>query len=236
MFDLSSTATASAQPAAPACLAATGRSLPGAAVERCMPWLTAALDEIDYGLVLLGADMQLVHLNEAARVELDGLHPLLLQHGREIRARRAQDEPPLADALGAAQRGLRCMLSLGDAGHRANVAVVPLAGPHGAGTATLLMLGKREVCETLSVQGFARCHRLTGAETRVLLELCRGTPPGEIASELGVAVSTVRTQIGNVRLKTGAASIRALVRQVAVLPPMVSVLRLAAGACQGRLS
>lgn len=205
------------------------------ALERCVPWLAAVLDEIDYGLVLLDADARVVHLNQAARVELDGAHPLL-QHGRGIQARRAPDKPALADALDAAQRGLRRMLALGDPARRTNVAVVPLAGPRGTGSATLLVLGKREVCETLSVQGFARCHRLTGAETRVLIELCRGTPPGEIASELGVAVSTVRTQIGNVRLKTGAASIRALVRQVAVLPPLVSVLRHAAGALQGSSS
>ena len=201
------------------------------ALERCTPWLAAMLDEIDYGLVLLDADACVVHLNQAARVELDAAHPLQ-QHGHAIRARRAQDEPALADALGAAQRGLRRMLALGDDARRASVAIVPLAGP-GSASATLLMLGKREVCEALSVQGFARCHQLTGAETRVLIELCRGTPPSKIASELGVAVSTVRTQIGNVRLKTGAASIRALVRQVAVLPPLVSVLRRAAVALQG---
>ena len=41
----------------------------------------------------------------------------------------------------------------------------------------------------------------------------------------GVALSTVRTQINSIRAKTGAASIRALVRQVAVLPPLVSALR-----------
>jgi len=208
---------------------------PGA-LDRCMPWLAAVLDEIDYGLVLLDADAHVVHLNQAARIELEGTHPLQ-RHGREIRARRPQDDPALANAIDAARRGLRSMLALGGPKHLANVAVVPLAGPCGTGTsaatATLLMLSKREVCETLSVQGFARCHRLTGAETRVLVELCRGAPPGEIASALGVAVSTVRTQIGNLRLKTGAASIRALVRQVAVLPPLVSVLRHAAGAFQG---
>ena len=201
------------------------------------PWLAAVFDEIDYGLILLSADGHVVHLNQAARVELDGTHPLQLQ-GTEIRARRTQDDPALADAMDAARRGLRRMLALGDPKHVANVAVVPLAGPCGAGTgtATLLILGKREVCEALSVEGFARCHRLTGAETRVLVELCRGAPPGEIASGLGVAVSTVRTQIGNLRLKTGAGSIRALVRQVAVLPPLVSVLRHAAGAFQGSTS
>ena len=49
--------------------------------------------------------------------------------------------------------------------------------------------------------------------------------PNEIASRAGVAVSTVRTQIGSIRSKTGATSIRELVRQVAVLPPLVGALR-----------
>ena len=40
----------------------------------------------------------------------------------------------------------------------------------------------------------------------------------------GVAVSTVRSQIGSIRHKTGAESIRALVRQVAVLPPVKGAL------------
>ena len=36
------------------------------------------------------------------------------------------------------------------------------------------------------------------------------------------------TQIGSIRLKTGAGSIGALVRQVSVLPPLMGVLRSAA--------
>jgi DNA-binding CsgD family transcriptional regulator len=40
-----------------------------------------------------------------------------------------------------------------------------------------------------------------------------------------VAVSTVRTQIGSIRAKAGAGSISELVRQVAVLPPLVGALR-----------
>ena len=81
------------------------------------------------------------------------------------------------------------------------------------------------MCEALSVQGFARSHGLTAAETRVLVALCEGTPPGAVAAQVGVAISTVRTQIGNIRQKTGAESIRDLVRQVAVLPPLMGVLR-----------
>ena len=82
----------------------------------------------------------------------------------------------------------------------------------------------------MDLDAFTPCGRLALRAAQKL----EGAPPGEIASGLGVAVSTVRTQIGNLRLKTGAGSIRALVRQVAVLPPLVSVLRHAAGALQGR--
>ena len=197
---------------------------------RCQHWLAASLDEIDYGMLVLSDETQVMHLNHAARAELDDAHPLqLLGHG--LRARRPQDVVPLAEALNAAAyRGLRKLLTLGTGAQRVSLSVVPLAGPADAnGPVTLVMLGKRQVCEVLSVQGFAACHALTAAETRVLAALCRGTPPTEIACQLGVAISTVRTQIGNIRVKTGAASIRALVRQVAVLPPLMGVLRGVAG-------
>jgi DNA-binding CsgD family transcriptional regulator len=49
--------------------------------------------------------------------------------------------------------------------------------------------------------------------------------PTAIARQQNVAVSTVRTQIGSIRAKTGAGSISELVRQVAVLPPLVGALR-----------
>jgi hypothetical protein len=46
-----------------------------------------------------------------------------------------------------------------------------------------------------------------------------------VASAHGVALSTVRSQIGSIRLKTGAASIRDLLAQVARLPPLMGRLR-----------
>ena len=190
------------------------------------PWLAATLDEIDYGVLLLSDTGRAIHINHAACDELDGSHPLHLV-GRELHARRPQDVGPLHAALqAAAQRGLRKLLTLGDGAQRVSASVVPItrAGADGV-AATLLLLGKRRVCGELAAQGFARAHGLTGAETRVLTALCNGIPPGEVAEQLGVAISTVRTQIGNIRVKTGAQSIRDLVRQVAVLPPMMGVLR-----------
>jgi len=67
-----------------------------------------------------------------------------------------------------------------------------------------------------------------GAMTRhtgLLEQLCAGVRPAEVARHKGVAMSTVRTQIGSIRSKTGSGSIAELVRLVAVLPPMVSALR-----------
>ena len=194
-------------------------------------WLMAMLDEIDYGMVLVAGRARILHLNHAARLEFDRVHPLQVLCG-ELRARSPQDVAPLFDALhSASQRGLRKLLTLGDGSQRVCVSIVPLpAMGQGDGAFTLVTLGKRQVCGTLAVQGFARCHGLTAAETRVLEALSRDARPSQIAAQLGVGIATVRTQIGNIRLKTGAPSIRALVWQVAGLPPMMSALRSISGA------
>lgn len=186
------------------------------------------LDEIDYGLLLLGDGHHVLHANHAARASLNAQHPLQLL-GQELRARLAKDVAPLHLALHGARRGLRKLLTVGEGEQRAGIAVVPLPGGGGepgfGEQATLLVLGRREVAGGLSVQGFAREHRLSPSEVLVLQALCEGCCPNEIAERHGVKIATVRTQIANIRAKTGAESIRDLVQQVAVLPPMVGTLR-----------
>jgi len=200
---------------------AASESMPQAAWH----WLAAALDELDYGIVLLFDGTHVVHINDAARVELDDRHPLQLQ-GNELHARLARDVAPLHEAVGdASLRGLRRLLTIGKDAERASISVVPLEAADSGPRAVLVVLGKRSMCESLSVQGFARSYGLTAAETRVLVALCNGVPPAQAAVELGVAISTIRSQIGSMRQKTGAESIRALVRQVAILPPVKGTLR-----------
>jgi DNA-binding CsgD family transcriptional regulator len=200
------------------------RRAAGPLATRC---LALMLDEIDYGMLLVGDGGQVLHVNHAARAELDADHPLQML-GRELRARRPQDVARLHDALADARRGLRKLLTLGDAADRLSLSVVPLGDACGSVRATLLVLGKRQVCERLSVQCFARSHGLTPAESRVLEALCQGLTPRDMAAVHGVGLATVRTQIGSIRAKTGAESIRGLVRQVSVLPPIVNRLRTAA--------
>jgi DNA-binding NarL/FixJ family response regulator len=85
----------------------------------------------------------------------------------------------------------------------------------------LLMLGKASLCGTLSMDMYAQAHGLTTAETSVLRGLCRGETPSAIARRSGVAMSTVRTHAYRIRAKTGAATLRDLLRSVAMLPPVV---------------
>lgn len=189
-------------------------------------WLAATLDEIDYGLLLLHDGTTVAHANHLARTELQGDHPLRLA-GNSLRARHAKDALRLREAITAAtSRGTRLMLTLGLAPKQVSVAVVPVTtqGPHDR-RAVLLVLEKRQVCGQLSVQGFARCYGLTLAETSVLQALCDGLDPMEIAQHNGVAVCTIRSQIGSLRAKTGAASIRELLSRVAALPPLGAALR-----------
>jgi DNA-binding CsgD family transcriptional regulator len=210
-------------PALTSRFAASGEA--GATPEATRHWLAAALDELDYGMVLLLDGLRILHINDVARDELDECHPLQIEDG-ELRARSARDVAALHDAVSdAARRGFRRLVTLGKEPARASVSIGPLEATTGEQRAVLIVLGKRAVCESLSVHGFARSHGLTSAETRVLLELCNGAPPAKVASKFGVAISTVRSQIGSMRQKTGSPSIRALVRQIAVLPPVKSVLR-----------
>jgi DNA-binding CsgD family transcriptional regulator len=195
------------------------------------------LDALDYGMLLVTDEVRVLHINKAARRDLDSRHPLQLLGG-ELRAGHSHDVVPLREALaGATHRGLRRLLRLGDVVERTTVAVVPLPLHTGETEhAVLLVLGKRQVCEELTVEWYARSQGLTLAETAVIKGLCADLTPLEIAEKQGVGLATIRTQIGSIRHKTGAGSIKALVRQVAMLPPLVSALLGVAPFSPGALS
>jgi DNA-binding CsgD family transcriptional regulator len=194
-------------------------------------WLEAMIDEIDFGMLLV-ANGQVVHANHMARVELASLHHPLRLEGRVLLARQPGDASALRHALTAAGKGQRRMITLGHHDRHVTAAIVPLPGADDAQwPAALVLLGKQRVCNKLSTHCFASLHNLTSAETQVLDSLCAGIRPADIARLQGVAISTVRTQIGSIRAKTGAGNITDIVRRVALLPPLVSALRAAQRGC-----
>lgn len=196
------------------------------AIAQIEPLLGALLDEMDYGVVVMLRDSaRVVFVNHAARTQLRESGCLSVMDGL-LHTPCLGDAQRLADAVAGAQRGLRRLVTLGAEGARAAVALVPIGVPLPGGPALIAaMVGRRRLCEPMSVQWFARAHGLTQAESRVLELLCEGLDPRDVASANEVGMATVRTQVNSIRAKTGAASMRELLQRLATLPPMVSLLR-----------
>ncbi len=189
--------------------------------------LTRVLDEIDYGMLVVSANGALRYSNQLARQELQSNGPLGLTQG-QLRAHQPSDQCQLQLALADAVRGRRRLITLGHNGASISVAVLPMPGDDeddNGETLALLTFGKRQPCETLTVDFYSRTQGLTGAEARVLQALCNGAKPKEIAAQCDVAISTVRSHICSIRVKTQTANIRELVDRVAKLPPITPAMK-----------
>ncbi len=206
-------------------------------------WLLMSLEHVGRGMLLLSQGSQVLHANRLARSALAaGSHALMVEHGR-LSARNPRDDKLLTEAIeAAASKGLRRLLTLGRgaaavAGSNnavVTVAVLPIegqaagyhcsAGPAHA-NAVLISLPQPSRGKDLAVQIFAREHGCTSAETAVLEALLAGLAPEAIAQGKRVQLCTVRTQIGQLRLKTGSHTIRELLDRVAALPPMTVVVQ-----------
>ncbi len=195
------------------------------------PLLRDVLNALNLGLLLVDADAQVLHANQAARlickpgapVELAGLRLHMLPGHRQ----------QLAAALRAALARRWSMLVLRQGAACLSVGVVPMGGDdRSADLTALLVIDAPGQPSGLALQFFCQAHALTAAESAVLLALCQGLKPGQVAAAGGVAISTVRSQIATVREKAQAASISHLMRMVGALPPMASVGR--AGASPDR--
>jgi DNA-binding CsgD family transcriptional regulator len=143
--------------------------------------------------------------------------PLCLYQGA-LHTQRIEDAAPFREALAAASEGQARLLRWGSGERASCLSLLPLPG-----RAVLGVLGLERGQDWPVLAAYARQWRLTGAEARVLMALAAGEKPSTIARQLGVAMSTLRTQIGSLRAKSGAASIRDLVCQLAALPPVAIV-------------
>ena len=188
--------------------------------------LMRVLDEIDYGMLVVSANGALRFSNQLAKHELQSNGPLGLEQGR-VRGHQPSDHCQLQLALADAVRGRRRLITLGHNGSSISVAVLPMPDDEddNGEALALLTFGKRQASETLTIDFYARSQGLTGAEARVLQALCNGAKPKEIASQNDVAISTVRSHICSIRVKTQTANIRELVDRVAKLPPITPAMK-----------
>lgn len=182
--------------------------------------LAALMDEFAHATLVTASDGRLLHANQAARHELARGRIVSLQHG-VLRACREDCDADLHFALGQASEGKRSLVQLEACdGPGLPAAVLPLKSPAGEGARAAIVFARPAVCEPLMLCFFARRYGLTHTEQHVLRLLCDGLSAPQIARQMKIAVSTVRSHVRGLSIKTRASGIRELVGRLAVLPPV----------------
>lgn len=205
--------------------AAASPAGPGAAAALHASLLVGMLDEIDYGLVVIGSDARILLANQLARMELGG-ERFVRRHQDKLAPSVARYGSKLEAALGGVRRGLRSLVTFSVADAELALSFVPLnSGMQGAAQLAdaplaLVLFGRRDACEALTLQQYGQLHGLTGAEQALLPAIIRGLSVEAIAQQQGVSLSTVRTQLGSIREKTGAKTLRSLTARLTSLPPI----------------
>jgi len=183
--------------------------------------LASLMDEIAHAVLLTTGDGRMLHANQAARHELVRASSIGLWQGGLVQACRADCDRELQAALARAASGKRSLVQLSALeGPGLSVAVVPVKSHGGEEVLCALMFSRASVCDSLMLGFFARRHGISPAEELVLAGLCAGHSAPQIAAQLKVAVSTVRSHVRSICTKTRTASVRELIQRVAVLPPV----------------
>ena len=133
----------------------------------------------------------------------------------------SREHGSLARALASAREGRRSLVQLAHGKELLSLAVLPLCQPSPWPDAVLMVFGLRNAWRSLTVQFYAQACKLTLVEARVLRALSDGLSPAQIACKHGVAMTTIRSQLLNVRIKTGSRSLMELVRSLDCLPPIM---------------
>jgi len=186
-----------------------------------VPALLACLvDELAHGVLVVSAQGKLLHVNQAARRELDRGVVLGAERG-ELKVLMPPDAKAFQTALSKAIAGKRGLIRLAGEGADFTLALVPLQRQMGVPCDRIaLVLSRVGVSESGVFGAFARNHGLTHTEEQVLVLLCRCLSTPEIAVQMKVAVSTVRSHVRSLCAKTASSGVRELVNRVAILPPI----------------
>lgn len=181
--------------------------------------LALLLNELSYGVLVLGKQRRVLYANEAALRELQRCGVLMVREST-LQALSLIDSKALCTALLHAAAGKRSLLRLAASGMALTLSVVPLGSNLASESDHIgLFFARGELCDTGMFGFFTRSHGLTPTEEQVLVLLCRSLSTPEIALQLRVAVSTVRSHVRSLCVKTSSSGARELVNLVARLPP-----------------
>jgi DNA-binding CsgD family transcriptional regulator len=184
-------------------------------------------DGLGAGMYLVNPNGRIVHANVAGNAILDAGDILRAVGGRLV-VRDRQVDQTLREAFAAAGQGDAAVGTkgiavplIGNDGERYVAHVLPLTsgGRRRAGitytAAAALFVRKAALASPSAFEVIGQTFKLTPTELRVLLALVDVGGVPEVAEALGVASTTIRTHLGRVFEKTGAARQADLVKLVA---------------------
>ena len=185
--------------------------------------LALLFDELAHGVLVVNAHGRILHANRAALRELDRRTVLCGERG-ELKVLAPADARQFQAALAKAVHGRRGLIRLMPQEGGFALALVPLHVQAGIPCERIaLYMSRAGVAESGVFGAFARSHRFTRTEEQVLSLLCQCLSTPEIAVQMKVAVSTVRSHVRSLCAKTATGGVRELVNRVAILPPIAPV-------------
>lgn len=175
------------------------------------------LDALDFGVVMLDPAAQVLYANQAVRAMVAA--PQLARWLGSLPARVAAHDP-LGKLVHACARGHGGGMVLGSAASQLLALALPIEGKGARAQpgACMLLLARYAQAPSAVSDFVMRIFGLSPAEARVLPPLLRGSAPAEIAAELGVKISTVRSQLSSIFAKTGATRQQDLLRLLGNVP------------------
>ncbi|MBG9388515.1 helix-turn-helix transcriptional regulator [Caenimonas aquaedulcis] len=193
------------------------------------PGLSAGLaylvDELAHGVIVATTQGRMLHASQPARHELSRRRILFISEGR-LMACTPEGAHVLQEALAKVAEGKRSLVELvAPSGPGLTLALLPLKGGSSRSPRAAILLARASVCDSLMLCFFARNHGLTSTEEQVLGILCQGSSAPQVAQQLKVAVSTVRSHVRSMCAKTRSSGVRELINRVAVLPPIAPPFR-----------
>lgn len=181
------------------------------------------IEDMAQPLLTVNAQGVLHHANLCGKRELQSSRCLSLI-GRQVKATFTPDHQTLSCAIQKAAHGQRSVVRLRILGGGRNDELLVLVTPlHGQSDRIALQLERPALCDPTMLGLISTSYQLTHSEARVLGHLCEGLDVPEIALELKVAPSTIRSHVTALRSKTMVSSIRDLIQKMAKLPAVSGV-------------
>lgn len=175
-------------------------------------------------VLFLAEGGRIMHMTPSAAERLCQSECIGLVGGRLFARGSTGNRERLAAALDATSAGPATPVTLVDRAGRLSLSLtVVRVPPHlaeatpGPRLASVVFLSVPRQSPERVAMGARERYSLTCAETHVLERLLRGRAPRQIAADLGVAVSTVRTHLKHLYAKTETSSQRGLLAEVSAM-------------------